>query len=187
MQKTHSNQARARAIVAVALAALSVAATAAPEAVTSSIDADGWQVLASAPKPAPAAASGESKAPKAPAADLASVAGTPGGTASSDVAAVVLPGAGNPAASGTLTFSVTPADVNLRDALDRWLQQQGWQLAWKIDDDLPLEFNASFTGDFTSVLQQVMKATNHMRTPTRACRHTNNVIRVIARAGNCQD
>lgn len=180
MQKTHSNQARARAIVAVALVALSAAATAAPQAATSSIDADGWQVLASAPKAPSAAAESPKPAQAMPASTSAPASST-------DVAAVELPGASAPAASGTLTFSVTPADVNLRDALDRWLQQHGWQLAWKIDDDLPLEFNASFTGDFTSVLQQVMKATNHMRTPTRACRHSNNVIRVIARAGNCQD
>jgi Toxin co-regulated pilus biosynthesis protein Q len=91
------------------------------------------------------------------------------------------------APTGILTFSITPQDTNLRNALDRWLQQQGWQLAWKIDDDLPLEFNATFTGDFKSVLTQVMQATNHMRTPTRVCKHTNNVIRVVARAANCQD
>ncbi|KUY92720.1 MULTISPECIES: toxin co-regulated pilus biosynthesis Q family protein [unclassified Burkholderia] len=185
MQKTHSNQARVRALVAAGLAVLHLAAHAAADPTAKSIDADGWQVLASAPKAQPTAA--ESPKPgqllPAPAPAPASTTAAP----STDVAAVVLPGAGAPAATGTLTFSVTPADVNLRDALDRWLQQQGWQLAWKIDDDLPLEFNASFTGDFTSVLQQVMKATNHMRTPTRACRHTNNVIRVIARAGNCQD
>jgi hypothetical protein len=102
------------------------------------------------------------------------------------VAPVILPGAVAPA-NHALTLTITPQDINLRNALDRWLQTQGWQLAWKIDDDLPLEFNASFTGDFTSVLTQVMRATNHMRTPTRICRHTNNVIRVIARAANCKD
>lgn len=182
MQKTHSNQARVRAIVAAALAVLSVAANAVTDPATKSIDADGWQVLASTPKAPPAATDGPKQAELLPA-SASSGAGAP----STEVATVVLPSAGAPVVSGTLTFSVTPADVNLRDALDRWLQQQGWQLAWKIDDDLPLEFNASFTGDFTSVLQQVMKATNHMRTPTRACRHSNNVIRVIARAGNCQD
>ncbi|MBN3776557.1 pilus assembly protein [Burkholderia sp. Ac-20345] len=182
MQKTHSNQARVRAIVAAALAVLNLAAHAATDPATKSIDADGWQVLASAPKAPPMAAENQKQVQSLPAPASSSAAAS-----SIDVAAVVLPGAGAPAASGSLTFSVTPADVNLRDALDRWLQQQGWQLAWKIDDDLPLEFNASFSGDFTSVLQQVMKATNHMRTPTRACRHSNNVIRVIARAGNCQD
>ncbi|WP_193425328.1 toxin co-regulated pilus biosynthesis Q family protein, partial [Paraburkholderia kirstenboschensis] len=103
------------------------------------------------------------------------------------VAPVVLPTA-TAASSGALTFSVSPSDRNLRNALDRWLQTQGWQLAWKVDDDLPLEFNATFTGDFTSVLVQVMKATNHMRVPTRICRHpSNNVIRVVARAANCQE
>jgi hypothetical protein len=37
------------------------------------------------------------------------------------------------------------------------------------------------------VLTQVMQATNHMRTPTRICRHTNQVIRVVARAASCKD
>jgi hypothetical protein len=107
--------------------------------------------------------------------------------ASTAVTPVVLPAAGVPAGSSSLTLAITPQDINLRNALDRWLQQQGWQLAWKIDDDLPLEFNATFSGDFDSVLTQVMRATNHMRTPTRICEHSNNVIRVVARAANCQD
>jgi hypothetical protein len=102
------------------------------------------------------------------------------------VVPVILPGTPSTPA-GVLSLSVSPQDLNLRNALDRWLQTQGWQLAWKVDDDLPLEFNATFSGDFTSVLTQVMKATNHMRVPTRICRHTNNVIRVVARAANCQD
>jgi hypothetical protein len=147
--------------------------------------ADGWQML-SATKPD----SGSSPILAPPAAALANVApaalSSPSGPTSLTVSRVVL--AGTPSApTGDLTFSVTPQDTNLRNALDRWLQTQGWQLAWKIDDDLPLEFNATFSGDFTAVLTQVMKATNHMRTPTRICRHTNHVIRVIARAANCQD
>ncbi len=105
-----------------------------------------------------------------------------------DVAPVIVPSQGGAAVpGGILTLSITPQDINLRNALDRWLQQQGWQLAWKIDDDLPLEFNASFSGDFKSVLTQLMQATNHMRTPTRVCKHINNAIRVVARAANCQE
>lgn len=104
------------------------------------------------------------------------------------VVPVVVAGAAQGVApAGNLSLVITPQDVNLRNALDRWLQRQGWQLAWKIDDDLPLEFNATFSGDFDSLLTQVMRATNHMRTPTRVCEHTNNVIRVVARAANCQD
>ncbi|PCE30256.1 toxin co-regulated pilus biosynthesis Q family protein [Burkholderia ubonensis] len=176
---------RTRALVRV-LAAVSLFATAVH--VRAAVDPDGWQLLTAAPKATaqPSAVSGSPDATPAVAAPAANAFSSQASNAT-DVAAVVLPGAGAPRSPSTLTFSVTPQDVNLRDALDRWLQQQGWQLAWKIDDDLPLEFNAAFSGDFTSVLEQVMKATNHMRTPTRACRHTNNVIRVIARAGNCQD
>lgn len=153
----------------------------------------GWQMLGSAQAADIAAASTPSLAvgaatsatsskPSAPA--LTPVASVQTSTA---VAPVVLAGSPSAAPSASLAFTVTPQDVNLRNALDKWLQQQGWQLAWKIDDDLPLEFNATFTGDFDSILTQVMRATDHMRTPTRVCEHTNNVIRVVARAANCQE
>ena len=162
---------------------------------------DGWQLLSGAPSTtvamaAPArstsgnATSSHASVPltlKAAAEPTQAVAPA-SKQASTDVVPAVLPGpTGASAPGGILTFSITPQDINLRNALDRWLQQQGWQLAWKIDDDLPLEFNASFSGDFDSVLTQVMRATNHMRTPTRVCEHSNNVIRVVARAANCQD
>ncbi|MGF6483442.1 toxin co-regulated pilus biosynthesis Q family protein [Paraburkholderia sp. JPY419] len=151
---------------------------------------DGWQILAPSPRattasaaPSASASASASIATAAPTASAAATAAT--AAPATLVASVVLPGA--PTTPAALTLSVSPQDLNLRNALDRWLQTQGWQLAWKVDDDLPLEFNATFSGDFTSVLTQVMQATNHMRVPTRICRHTNNVIRVIARAANCQD
>jgi Toxin co-regulated pilus biosynthesis protein Q len=166
---------------------------------------DGWQLLSGAPSSTvamatpPASALGNAPSPYAsmpptlkvaaePTQAVATPAVAPASRQASTVAAVVLPEpTGSSAPGSVLTFAITPQDINLRSALDRWLQQQGWQLAWKIDDDLPLEFNATFSGDFDSVLTQVMRATNHMRTPTRMCEHTNNVIRVVARAANCQD
>jgi len=144
---------------------------------------EGWQVLG-----APNAASAvQSAAPSGTALPAGSLAAGAALSASTDVKTVVLPGASAAQPSASLSFSITPQDMNLRNALDRWLQTQGWQLAWKIDDDLPVEFNASFSGDFDGVLNQVMQATNHMRTPARVCEHTNNVVRVIARAANCKD
>ena len=160
---------------------------------------DGWQILSAAPSSrattpvaaplASAVATAAAPAPLAVAVATTVAPTTPVGSSGPTppgVASVVLPGTPT-APAGVLTLSVSPQDLNLRNALDRWLQTQGWQLAWKVDDDLPLEFNATFSGDFTSVLTQVMKATNHMRVPTRVCRHTNNVIRVVARAANCQE
>ncbi|MCE4547634.1 toxin co-regulated pilus biosynthesis Q family protein [Caballeronia sp. PC1] len=173
---------------------------------------DGWQLLSAPAAKAPVAriamalpvAPGVRSASVAPAAAAATAApkadvggpapvALPGAAAPSpvgsmDVPPVVVPLQGGATVpGGVLSFSITPQDINLRNALDRWLQQQGWQLAWKIDDDLPLEFNATFSGDFKSVLTQVMQATNHMRTPTRVCKHTNDVIRIVARAANCQE
>jgi hypothetical protein len=163
---------------------------------------DGWQLLSTAPAASStsiAMISPEQKNPEhsglppmiatAPVPHNATPTATTAAAAqgSSAVTSVVLPGVTGVGPGGVLTFAITPQDINLRDALDRWLQQQGWQLAWKIDDDLPIEFNATFSGDFDTVLTQVMRATNHMRTPTRICVHTNNVIRVVARAANCLD
>jgi hypothetical protein len=159
---------------------------------------DGWQVL-SAPSGSKATVSPLKMAPASVASNDAFASPAPSSIdakpiqiamarQSTAVAPVVLPSPSAAVApNGILTFSITPQDSNLRNALDRWLQQQGWQLAWKIDDDLPLEFNATFSGDLKSILTQVMQATNHMRTPTRVCKHTNNVIRVVARAANCQE
>jgi hypothetical protein len=158
---------------------------------------DGWQLLSGAPS-APTATVAMNSTSQAAPPPVGTVLTTPvsgsaappasrAGQSSYAVTPVVLPGATGTPPTGVLTLAVTPQDINLRNALDRWLQQQGWQLAWKIDDDLPLEFNATFSGDFDSLLTQVMRATNHMRTPTRVCEHTNNVIRVVARAANCQE
>jgi hypothetical protein len=135
---------------------------------------DGWQVLG--------AANGQLASATAPTGSaspiVASLAVGTALSASTDVKTVVLPGAPSAQVPASLTFSITPQDMNLRNALDRWLQTQGWQL---------VEFNASFSGDFDGLLTQVMQATNHMRTPARVCEHTNNVVRVIARAANCKD
>jgi hypothetical protein len=176
----------AQLLIALVVMGVSLSASASVDPDQSKLAApsgDGWQVLSpSVPAAATAPAAAALLKPTATATVTAIAAVEPG--ASLAVAPVVLAGDSEPAA---LTFTISPQDVNLRNALDRWLQSKGWQLAWKIDDDLPLEFNATFTGDFTSVLTQVMQATNHMRTPTRVCRHTNHVIRVIARAASCKD
>jgi hypothetical protein len=88
---------------------------------------------------------------------------------------------------GVLTFTITPQSGNLRSALEGFLATQGYQLAWKVDDDLPAAFNATFHGSLDMILAQVMAATNHMSTPSRVCEHINKVIRVIPRAANCKD
>jgi hypothetical protein len=194
-----------RSFAALALATFAVLCSAAVDPDQSRLAAppgDGWQILsgtlsapASGSLAAPSLVGKSIAVPLAASASSIASAPTLGSVASAGVAnpslavtPVVLPSTVPGTAPGRfLTLSITPQDINLRNALDRWLQQQGWQLAWKIDDDLPLEFNATFSGDFKSVLTQVMQATNHMRTPTRVCKHTNNVIRVVARAANCQD
>lgn len=91
--------------------------------------------------------------------------------------------------TGQTSFHVGPEDIDLRDALERWLKPQGWQLAWTIQDSMPIGYEATFSGkDLKDVLWQVMEATNQMSTPSRVCRHTpNQVIRVVGRHVNCKE
>ncbi|WP_322074718.1 toxin co-regulated pilus biosynthesis Q family protein [Burkholderia cepacia] len=96
--------------------------------------------------------------------------------------------AGSPATAVALApLTISASDGTLRAALERWLKAQGWQLAWDVDSDLPVEFDAQFSGDFDGVLRQAMQATDHMRQPTRACVHPNQVVRIVARAASCNE
>jgi hypothetical protein len=116
---------------------------------------------------------------------VAQVAGLgPGETVVAPSDAVVAPVAAAPA---VFTLTITPQSGNLRAALEDFLTKHGYQLAWSVGDDLPASFNATFSGSVDRILAQVMAATNHMSTPSRVCEHTNYVIRVIPRGGNCQD
>jgi len=86
------------------------------------------------------------------------------------------------------TFHVGPEDIDLRSAMEKWLQSQGWQLAWNVTDAMPVGFSATFTGkDMKEILWKVMKSTDHFGTPSRVCRHTNNVVRVVARSVSCKE
>jgi hypothetical protein len=107
----------------------------------------------------------------------------------SDLAVMPVVVAQSASSPAVVTFDVTAHDISLHSALERWLRSKGWQLAWSIPDELPIEFQASFTGpDMKAVLLQVMQATDHMNTPSRICRHmANKVARVVARAVSCKE
>ncbi|MBU6486206.1 MAG: TcpQ domain-containing protein [Burkholderiales bacterium] len=191
--KILSRRARAVRPLATLLAALTVAvvsldASATVEPVQANVHppaGDGWQVLTPTVPAAAPATPAEAAPASSPVPQSKSEGKAEPVNAASPAAAASVPDASAPPTSQS--FTITPQETNLRNALDQWLQKLGWQLAWRIDDDLPLEFNATFSGDFTSILTQVMLATNNMRTPARVCRHTNQVIRVIARAANCKE
>jgi len=83
------------------------------------------------------------------------------------------------------TFKVTRSDGMLSDQLSSFLNQHGYQLAWDIPDDLPLQYDATFTGDIDSIMQKVMETTVHMKYAARACEYDNGVFEVIQRAASC--
>jgi hypothetical protein len=156
-------------------------APAAPATATLAMESDPKQSLSVATPVSAPVARGVANGP------VAAALATGAAPVSLAVQPIALPGSAPGAPSGVLSFTIAPQDSNLRNALDRELQSLGMQLAWRIDDDLPLEFSATFSGDLPSVLTQVMQATDHMRTPARICWHINDVIRVIARAANCKE
>jgi Toxin co-regulated pilus biosynthesis protein Q len=169
---------------------------------------DGWQVLSPVPaasssqvSPAepPTAAATQTLAAQAahkPAVDSSSPSGTMATpTASTPVqpdAVVIGPPVAEPAATVPASESVlqvTAHDLSIHNALQKWLAAQGWQLAWEVPDELPIEYQATFReANMKQVLWDLMATTNHMKFPARACRHmANNVVRVIERADSCKE
>ncbi|MBN6205139.1 toxin co-regulated pilus biosynthesis Q family protein [Ralstonia pickettii] len=83
------------------------------------------------------------------------------------------------------TWSVTPADQNLRTLLSRWASAAGWQVVWKVDRDVPLEGGAQFTGDFKRAVRDALHSTDGSDFPLQPCFHTNAVVRVISATVRC--
>ncbi len=90
--------------------------------------------------------------------------------------------------SGTVTFSVTPEDQNLRQTLVRWAGISGWHFQtehWGVDVDIPLAGGAKFGDDFITSVQSLVGSTELSDRPLQPCFYANQVLRVIALSEPC--
>ncbi len=88
----------------------------------------------------------------------------------------------------TALFSVSPADVHLRQALVRWSGISGWHFQsefWAIDVDIPVSAIASFGDDFVSSVQSLVASTELSDRPLQPCFYSNQVLRVVGASEPC--
>lgn len=79
-----------------------------------------------------------------------------------------------------LELLMSPGDGRVSVALARYLEAHGWQLAWEIDRDFPIEYPATFTGDFLGIVEQVVVSLQNTDAPIRVKVHeANRVLRVV--------
>lgn len=104
-------------------------------------------------------------------------------------AAILGPGAQAAASGGPVVpFSVSPADVTMRQALERWAAAAGWMFSsehWAVDVDIPLVGRASFETDFKSAVRELLAATEMGDRPLQPCFYSNHVLRIVPHAQAC--
>ena len=85
-------------------------------------------------------------------------------------------------------FAVSPADITMRQALERWARTAGWAFSaehWDVDVDIPLVGEAGFDADFKSAVRDLLAATEMGDRPLQPCFYSNQVLRVVPYAQPC--
>src|SRR5690606_17184447 len=85
-------------------------------------------------------------------------------------------------------FAVSPADLTMRQALERWASQSSWTFSpehWAVDVDIPVVGQASFHTDFKSAVRELLAATEMGDRPLQPCFYSNRVLRVVSYAQAC--
>ncbi|MFM7011605.1 MAG: TcpQ domain-containing protein [Betaproteobacteria bacterium] len=90
--------------------------------------------------------------------------------------------------ASTSTYTVTPQDQHLRQALGRWASIGGWRFQpdhWVVDVDIPLTAGAEFTDDFIDSVRALVSATELSDRPLQPCFYSNRVLRVVPVSEHC--
>ena len=85
----------------------------------------------------------------------------------------------SPGAAG-LELVLRPADGRVSQAMRRYAERHGWQLAWEIERDFPIEYPATFRGDFLGIVEQIVRSLQNTDAPIRVKVYdANRVLRVV--------
>lgn len=98
---------------------------------------------------------------------------------SNDVELKVSPVAVNLNTTTIPTFSLLKSDKTVKNALDRWTRQVGWQLDWDIAIDFPIRFEANYGGDFELAIDGLLASLEATDYPVQSCGYSNNILRVV--------
>ena len=90
------------------------------------------------------------------------------------------PGASPSSGAAGLELVLRPADGRVSQAMRRYAERHGWQLAWEIERDFPIEYPATFRGDFLGIVEQIVRSLQNTDAPIRVKVYdANRVLRVV--------
>jgi hypothetical protein len=82
----------------------------------------------------------------------------------------------------TTTWTTTPADKTLQNAIARWSLTAGWQLVWELPQDISIEAAASINGSFEDAVTAMANSLQSSETPIVAIFFEGNrVLRILAK------
>lgn len=86
------------------------------------------------------------------------------------------------------SFQISPSDDTLRQAIQRWAQEAGWNFSdqhWGLEVDYPIINTADFSGEFPEAVSQLLDSVRMGAKPMRACFYSNQVLRIIPATQSC--
>lgn len=91
----------------------------------------------------------------------------------------------NPAAIAAVQkkWIVNAADSSTRKTLDQWAKDANWDLVWNASNDVILEANAEFTGDFTTAVTKLLDAISGADVKLVGTIYTDNNVLVVTEVG----
>lgn len=94
------------------------------------------------------------------------------------------PGEPLQAAVPMTTWTTTPADKTLQNALARWSLTAGWQLVWELPQDVSIEAAVSINGSFEDAVTAMANSLQSSEIPITATFFAGNrVLRITAKGG----
>ncbi|ANJ87040.1 hypothetical protein MB84_30905 [Pandoraea oxalativorans] len=86
----------------------------------------------------------------------------------------------SPPAPVAMELALQPSDGRVSQAVRRYAERNGWQLAWEIERDFPIEYPATFRGDFLGIVEQIVRSLQNTDAPIRVkVYEANRVLRVV--------
>lgn len=92
---------------------------------------------------------------------------------------------GKPNIYDVMVWTVTPADQNLRQLIDRYAKTVGWTSQWDVAKDIPINFADKKPNDFKSAVRRVLASTEFGDLKVKPCFYSNAVVRVVPKTTKC--
>ncbi|HTH58527.1 MAG TPA: toxin co-regulated pilus biosynthesis Q family protein [Paraburkholderia sp.] len=77
-------------------------------------------------------------------------------------------------------WELRESDGSVRNALQRWAREAGWQFVWDVPTDFTVDANATIHGSLDEALREVVDALSNAQVPIQIVMYKGNrVLRVI--------